>query len=692
MTEAFKASHNRAYLTRESSHTQAPPFQGCERMTQFQFFVKFCNSTTVCRSTAVSSASHRNCEFTSHNLNLKLDHQKLSLTKRSKLHRSNLNYESTHRRWSSRFQRLSLLLVALTGFHLGIAPTETLAEPLLTQQVAQTPQSPNTPSNIIYVSASVGDDSGDGSQQSPLRTITQALNLAQPNTAIILAPGTYSAQTGEQFPLMLRPNITVQGNPNTRGEGIIISGGGFYTSRTFAKQDIAVLGANGARISGVTVTNPNPRGYGLWVESTSMIVSNNTFTGNTHDGISIVGTAAPLIQENNFSANGANGITVFGSSRPEIRNNEFQNTGFGINISQNAAPFIAGNRIIFNKDGVVIQANARPILRDNYIERNERDGIVAIATALPDLGTTSEPGQNVIRSNGRYDINNGTKTQVIQAYGNQLTLANTTGSVQVSGNYTAPDAPSPIAQQLLASRISDDSADRSTASNNPSAISPINTSAALPVFVPEPSTSRPSTRNRRRSAETPRPVSIAVPPPETQPISTPPPVTRRSNPSPNKPLILSNLSSSPTNESTAIPITVPPPENGRVLNPYPAQNTSPQAFSTGVLPVPGSGIPISGEGYLPTGLNTGPSASPATRQLTPLRTALRGSLQYRVVIENNSERVYRQVRRVVPDAFRTVVGGRSIIQAGAFQSRYKADEVIQLLNRNGVRAKLESYN
>ena len=673
MTEAFKASHNRAYLT------------------QFQFFVRFCNSTTVCRSTAVSSASHRNCEFTSHNLNLKRDDQKSSLTKRSKLYSSNLNDESTHLRWSSRFQRLSLLLVALTGFHLGIAPTETLAEPLLTQQVAQTPQSPNTPSTIIYVSASVGDDSGDGSQQSPLRTITQALTRAQPNTAIILAPGTYSAQTGEQFPLMLRPNITVQGNPNTRGEGIIISGGGFYTSRTFAKQDIAVLGANGARISGVTVTNPNPRGYGLWVESTSMIVSNNTFTRNTHDGISVVGTGAPLIQENNFSENGANGITVFGSSRPEIRNNEFQNTGFGINISQNAAPFIAGNRIIFNKDGVVIQANARPILRDNYIERNQRDGIVAIATALPDLGTTSEPGQNVIRSNGRYDINNGTKTQVIQAYGNQLTLANTTGSVQVSGNYTAPDAPSPIAQQLIASRISDDSADRSTASNNPSAISPINTSAALPVFVPEPSTSRPPTRNPRRSA-TGRPVSIAVPPPETQPISTPPPVTRRSNPSPNKPLILSNLSSAPTNQSTAIPIAVPPPESGRVLNPYPGQNSPPQALSSGVLPVPGSRIPISGEGYLPTGLDTGPSASPATRQLTPLRTALRGSLQYRVVIEDNSERVYRQVRTVVPDAFRTVVGGRSIIQAGAFQSRYKADEVIQLLNRNGVRAKLESYN
>ncbi|MEB3280937.1 MAG: DUF1565 domain-containing protein [Lyngbya sp.] len=651
----------------------------------------------------MSSASHRNCESTSHHL--KLDNQPFELTHRTtalncfslKPHRSNLNCESVHLLWSvKKFQRLSFLLAAIAGLSVYLDANPTLAEPLLTQQVAQTPQSANTPTNIIYVSASTGDDGGDGSQQSPLRTITQAISLAQPNTAIILAPGTYSAQTGEQFPLMLPANITIQGNPNSHGEGIIIYGGGFYTSRTFAKQDIAVLGANGARISGVTITNPNPRGYGLWVESASMIISNNTFTGNTHDGISIVGSSAPLIQENNFNKNGANGITVFGSARPEIRNNEFQNTGFGINVSQNAAPFIAGNRIIYNKDGVVIQANARPILRDNYIERNERDGIVAIAEALPDLGNSNEPGHNVIRSNGRYDVNNGTKTQVIQAYGNQLASTNITGSVQVSGNYSAPDAPSPIAQQLLASRVSDDeSTESQTASNNPSAISPVNTSAALPVFIPEPSTSRPSLRNTR-PADNARPVAIAVPPPETQPISAPPPAPRppvasRSNSS-SRPLILSNLSSTRKNESSAIPIAVPPPETGGVLNPYPPQNSQPPALSSGVLPVPGSRIPISGEGYTPPGLNTGPSASPGTGQLTPLTTALRASIQYRVVVEDNSERAYQRVRRVVPDAFRTVVEGRSIIQAGAFQSRYKADEVIQLLNRNGIRAKLEAYN
>jgi len=334
--------------------------------------------------------------------------------------------------------------------------------------VAQAPAPAADSMSVIYVSSSTGNDSGNGTQASPLRTITQALRMARPNTAIILAPGTYSAQTGEAFPLMLKPNVTVQGDPQNRGANIVISGGGPFTSRTFATQSVAILGANAARLSGVTVTNPNDRGYGLWIESTSMIVSNNTFAGNVHDGISVVGSGAPLIQDNRFADNGANGITVFGSSRPEIRDNEFQNTGFGINIAQKSAPFVVGNRIIYNRDGVVIQASARPVLRNNYIEQNQRDGIVAIARSVPDLGTPQEPGQNVIRNNGRYDVNNGTEGFTLQAYGNELATTQIAGLLDVAGSYRAPAQPSPIATGLL--RRPDGE------TNDPVAISPINES------------------------------------------------------------------------------------------------------------------------------------------------------------------------------------------------------------------------
>ena len=111
------------------------------------------------------------------------------------------------------------------------------------------------------------------------------------------------------------------------------------------------------------MTNPNGRGYGVWVESSSPIIVQNTFTGNTHDGVSVVGSSVPTIQENNFSDNGANGITVYGTSQGEIRDNVFEKTGFAINIAEEAAPMVVGNRIIYNEDGVLIQGNARPVLR-----------------------------------------------------------------------------------------------------------------------------------------------------------------------------------------------------------------------------------------------------------------------------------------------------------------------------------------
>ena len=69
------------------------------------------------------------------------------------------------------------------------------------ESIVQVAVVPSQATNVIYVSSSMGNDNGQGTQQSPFRTITKAVTVAQPNTAIILAPGTYSSATGEQFPI-----------------------------------------------------------------------------------------------------------------------------------------------------------------------------------------------------------------------------------------------------------------------------------------------------------------------------------------------------------------------------------------------------------------------------------------------------------------------------------------------------------
>lgn len=604
------------------------------------------------------------------------------------------------------------LLLAMAGLSLTMADP-ILALPPENGLITQQPQSLSQPHQILYVSATTGNDGGQGTQQSPLRTITRALQLAQSNTAIILAPGTYNEQTGEQFPLRLRSNVTIQGNPNTKGRDIIIYGGGFYTSRTSAKQNITILGANGARLSGVTVTNPYDRGYGLWIESTSLIVSQNTFTGNTHDGISVVGMGAPLIQDNIFQDNGANGITVYGSSRPEIRENEFQNTGFGINIAQKATPFIVGNRIIYNKDGVVIQAQARPILRDNYIERNQRDGIVAIAQASADLGNAQEAGRNVIQNNGRYDVHNGTQGQRILAYGNQLSQGQIAGRVESGGNTGHSGT---LTQQLTASSTPTGNLSPTHGSRR----SPINVTANLPVFTPDQNTPSVPTPQPVTSAPiTPEPVSlpqpeplvsvprtrqpatatpIIVPLPESrqarvpvQPTASPslqqynsvrPSIPPTASPNSSQPNLLSRLRSGSTN---AITIPVPAPESRQPATPN-YQTSS--VISSGLLPVPQGQIPVSNQGYLPTGLEAN---STSTASLTPITTALLG-LRYRVVVEDTSEPIYQRVRQFVPEAFRTVVKNRSVIQVGAFRDRSQANRILRQLNQNQIPAKIEPFN
>jgi len=335
----------------------------------------------------------------------------------------------------SRPYSLKASLGLATAILFGWENTLVLALPLQ-HQLAQNVPTVQTKSEAkqLFVNPTAGNDTtGNGTDRTPFKTITQALRVAEENTVIYLAAGTYTAETGETFPLEMKAGVTLQGDPPSKGRSIIIRGGALYLSPTFASQNITILATTKSGIAGVTITNPNRRGYGLWIESSNPVVADNTFVGNTHDGISIAGDSAPLIRNNYFTDNGANGMTIYGSSHPEVRENLFQRTGFGINIGHNATPLIQGNRIVQNTDGIVVQGRARPILRGNIIESNSRDGLVALTDTLPDLGTAQEPGGNIFRNNGRYEINASTANQVISAFGNQLASGRIVGRISLDG-------------------------------------------------------------------------------------------------------------------------------------------------------------------------------------------------------------------------------------------------------------------
>ena len=55
----------------------------------------------------------------------------------------------------------------------------------------------------LYVNSQSGLDDAVGTQDHPMKTLYRALEQAQAGAIVHLAPGTYSAATGEVFPLRI---------------------------------------------------------------------------------------------------------------------------------------------------------------------------------------------------------------------------------------------------------------------------------------------------------------------------------------------------------------------------------------------------------------------------------------------------------------------------------------------------------
>ncbi len=211
---------------------------------------------------------------------------------------------------------------ALSG--LGLLTLLGLAQGAIAQPIPVPPpmQSSNLAQQFLFVNPGSGDDAGLGmTQRSPFRTLTRALQSVQSkntqsNTIIMLAAGTYTLDTGEVFPLIMPPGVMIQGDPSTKGQNIVIQGGGSFATATAGQQNVAIVGTG--QIMGVTVSNPNPNGYGVWIEAGSPLIANNTFTGSNLAGVAIMGDSTPTLWGNTFSHNRA-GIVVAATAQPAIK-------------------------------------------------------------------------------------------------------------------------------------------------------------------------------------------------------------------------------------------------------------------------------------------------------------------------------------------------------------------------------------
>jgi parallel beta-helix repeat protein len=562
--------------------------------------------------------------------------------------------------------------------------------------------------SVLFVNPIIGDDKALGSESAPFKTITHALRSATPNTVITLAKGTYSSQTGEIFPLILKPGVSIQGDAASKGRGILIQGGDDYFTRSYGKQNAAVVGANQSGLIGVTVTNPNPRGYGMLIESTNSTVSDSTFAGSIQDGIAVTGSGTPTISKNYFYRNGANGLTVSGTAKASVVENIFQQTGFGINIAQSAEPVIISNQIQSNRAGIIVQANARPKLRNNLIQGNREDGLVAIAQAMPDLGSASEPGGNDFRNNGRYDINASASKQIFSAAGNALATSRIAGKVDISGN-TAPVAqnPQPTSAAAPGNEITFSAPETTTQLSNPGITTlPRRTIRNTPLTSQNRST--PAIPNIASNGVSSGLNSQLTPLQAANSLLNA--ATPRTNGFPTGNLPTSGQQNQATNDTAQINyvrvnpdtieftapqaapqqvamITMPP----LTMSPRPLQpmQTAPSLVTPNRLPIPTSDM-----SPLPA-----PQTAPLMGYMTPSLIASTGApigtsngLRYRVVVPITSNRDEEIIRTVVPGAFRTSWRGQAVIQVGVFNSTSNAEQMIGTLNNNGLRGVIEALN
>ncbi|WP_193196164.1 S-layer homology domain-containing protein [Nostoc sp. MG11] len=293
----------------------------------------------------------------------------------------------------------------------------------------------------IYVNLVTGNDDNAGSRLSPFKSLTRALKATQTPAIIQLASGIYKAATGEVFPLVIPPGVTVVGNEANKGTGIIISGSGEYQSPSFGTQNITLLLLGNASLLGVTVTNAMAKGTGVWIESASPTLANNTLINCGREGVFTTGNAKPAIVDNVFVQNLASGLFMARNSKGEVLRNVFQKNPLGIAVSDFAAPLIANNKLSENRTAIALSRDARPVLRQNLIAKNTQGGLLVNGNAVPDLGSAQDPANNIFRESGEFDLQNAAAQKLVSV-GNQLNPTQVKGLVEFIA--TTADTPSQV--------------------------------------------------------------------------------------------------------------------------------------------------------------------------------------------------------------------------------------------------------
>lgn len=538
---------------------------------------------------------------------------------------------------------------------------------------------------VLHVDAAGGNDlEGSGSVDSPYQTITQALQMATPgrSTVILLAPGHYSQASGEQFPLRLRPGITIQGNAGETRNTMIVGGGEFQDENI--TKAAAIVTSDRSGLANISVSNP--KGNGIWISGGSPILRRVALVSNAVAGIQVI-DGAPVIENSYFHRN-RYGLDIQGDSRAVIRGNYFEAMGRAITIASPATPTINNNRIARNDVGIALKNNARPVLEANVLDGNGRNGVVEmeVATALaheePAVLTDLNAGIEVAARLSPAalepaDEPPGSDEDISGADTLEPQVSIETETVEAERDSTAEPvleentAPREILVQEALDEEPADPAVNERSLEVDGAIASYRQHLAVssttdleeqPPILQQRPTKVPDHElavEGEQSSENVIPIAVI-----------PANATEAANPPSNEPRKagISQLLARLNNQSAAAPVAETAP-------------TPSQASAPPLLPANGQRLPVPSA--------TIPSSS-STNHLTPPGTAsLARAFRYRVLVEMGDA---DDLRSLVPDAFRTRIDSQTYMQAGAYVDEAEAQERLEWLEEHGIEGKIDLRN
>ncbi|QQE63469.1 hypothetical protein GFS31_01340 [Leptolyngbya sp. BL0902] len=286
----------------------------------------------------------------------------------------------------------------------------------------------------LEVNPQTGIDQPSGRPHLPYKTLTAALVAAQGNAVIRLAPGTYSTESGERFPLPIGDRVVVMGQETTQGDGIVIAGGGAVPGDGTISAALVV--EDQAQVRGVTIQNP--QGVGVLVRSGVPLVRACRLSQCGQAGVQVMGMASPLILQVRGDQIAGVGLRWMEQAKGEIRDCILQHCNVGIHILGAAAPLLTDNQCANNQTGMRIAGIASPVLRRNRLVQNQWWGLLVQERSRPDLGLPADAGDNILRYNRQGDLRNDT-SQPFMAVGNDLVPQALAGPISLAPSQM-PDA------------------------------------------------------------------------------------------------------------------------------------------------------------------------------------------------------------------------------------------------------------